>query len=141
MELATNEYAPDRLNGFVQADITAVPFPSRHFAGVLTLGFMHRVPREIRVAALGEIARVCSGDAIISFSLGSAAQRMRHISLRLLRPEHVAAPALISREEAEREIRAAGFSIVRRVPVAPLLSAESLFLVRAPARSAQSPDR
>lgn len=131
MSLAAGEYARDHFRGFVQADITAVPFSDRVFAGVITLGFMHRVPGHVRAAALSEIARVCSSTAIISFSLASRSQRLKHRLLRAIIPQHVPAPCAIDRKQAEAEIRAAGFTIVRRIAVAPLLSAESLYLLHA----------
>jgi ubiquinone/menaquinone biosynthesis C-methylase UbiE len=135
MALADGEYSREHLRGFVQADITTVPFADKTFAGVITLGFMHRVPHHVRKTALSEIARVCSSTAIISFSLRSQTQLLKQHLLRFLTSRYTGAPCAIDRKQAEAEIRDAGFTIVRRVAVAPLLSAESLYLLKAGSNS------
>jgi SAM-dependent methyltransferase len=131
MALARGEYPEERFRGFVQADITAVPFADARFDGVLALGFLHRVPAHVRRGALAEIRRVCHRLALVSFSLTSPVQRLKQRTLRSIRARHVPAPCAIARAQAELEIRAAGFHILRRVSVAPLLSAESLYLLAA----------
>jgi ubiquinone/menaquinone biosynthesis C-methylase UbiE len=129
MRLATEAYSGDRLANFVQADITSMPFPDAHFAVVLTLGFMHRVPPRVREKALAEIHRVCAQTAIVSYSLVSPAQRIKHRVLLATKPGHVPAPCAIPMREAEAEMRRAGFNVVTRTPVLPLLSSEWLYVL------------
>ena len=129
MARATTAYAPGAALGFVQADITKIPLPNDSVAGVIALGFMHRVPSGVRQAALTEIHRICHRFALVSFSLDSNAQRAKHAALHALRRRHVPAPYPASLAEVEREIQSVGFSIASRTAVLPLLSAESLFLL------------
>ena len=130
MAIAAHSYRDLPLDGFVRADITALPFGGRAFDGVVTLGFMHRVPAEIRRGALAELRRVASDGAIVSFSLDSAAQRVKHGLLRVaLRRAHKPAPHRAAKQEIEAEIRAAGFRIASSAPVLPLLSTEWLYLL------------
>lgn len=129
MRLADGAYAPGSFGGFVRSDITAMPFPDSRFSVMVTLGFMHRVPAEIRRRALAELHRVCSDTAIVSYSLTSPAQRSKHRLLRAISPRHVPAPCAISMEEAERGIREAGFHVLKRFAVVPLLSSEWLYLL------------
>lgn len=127
--LAVPEYDGRRCAGFVQADITGTPFSDGRFDGVLTLGFMHRVPEDVRRRALSEISRVTARFAIISFSLDSPLQRLKHGLLNAMTRRPISAPCAAPLEEVEREIRDAGFRIERRVSVLPFLSAETLFVL------------
>lgn len=130
MALAGDEYARSQLRGFVQADITATPFRDRRFAGLVVLGFMHRVPSEIRRRALAELHRICGDLAIVSFSFTSGAQRLKQSLLKALKPGHIPAPHAAPVDVVEREIADAGFQVARRVQIAPFLSAESLYVLR-----------
>lgn len=129
MRLADSAYAAASFGGLVQSDITAIPFADARFTVVVTLGFMHRAPVDIRRRALAELHRVCADTAIISYSLTSAAQRLKHWLLRATSSRHVPAPCAISMEEAEQEIGEAGFHILKRLAVVPLLSSEWLYLL------------
>lgn len=129
MRLAASAYAIRGFGGFVQADITAMPFSDRCFSVMVTLGFMHRVPADIRHRSLAELHRVCAETAIISFSLTSPMQRLKHLLLSMISSRHVPAPCAISMKEAEREIRQAGFLILKRVAVLPLMSSEWLYVL------------
>ena len=129
MQLAAGAYAIKGFGGFVQADITSMPFRDGRFSIMVTLGFMHRVPAEIRGRALRELHRICADTAIISFSLTSPTQRLKHLLLSAISARHVPAPCAISMEEAEQEIRRAGFRISERIAVLPLLSSEWLYVL------------
>lgn len=129
MRLAGDAYAMDCFGGFVQADITALPFTDARFSVVITLGFMHRVPAEIRRKTLAEIHRICSDTVIVSFSVVSPAQRVKHRLVSAVTARHIPAPCAIPMREADREILEAGFKIVDRIPVLPLLSSEWLYVL------------
>ena len=129
MALAGDAYDARQLTGFVQADITATPFANGQFAGIVTIGFMHRVPASVRQATLAELHRLCGGIAIVSFSFTSPAQKLKHAVLRALTRRHIPAPHATPRPVIEREIADAGFRVARRIAIAPFLSAESLYLL------------
>ncbi len=130
MALAAEAYRGLHLEGFVRADITAMPFATDSVDGAVVLGFMHRVPSEIRAGALAELRRVSRTGAIVSFSLDSPMQRMKHAMLSAARGrKHKPAPYRASKQEVDTQIGAAGFTIVSAVPVLPWLSTEWLYVL------------
>jgi ubiquinone/menaquinone biosynthesis C-methylase UbiE len=129
MELATEAYGEQAETCFVQADITALPFSDGEFGAVVTLGFMHRVPSEIRRRALRELYRVSGRVALVSYSLKSPAQKVKHALLGAIRSNHVPAPCATGTHDAESEILSAGFAIHKRMPILPFLSSEWLYLL------------
>ncbi len=128
MALALETYAATCV-AHAQADITALPFRSGSIDTVMTIGFMHRVPPGVRRAALQEIARVSRRFAIVSFSLDSPLQRVKHAVLRAVTSRHVPAPSPAHGGQVEAEIRAAGCRVAARVAILPWLSAEWLYLI------------
>lgn len=129
MRLAVDEYDLARVDGWVQADITATPFRRGRFAAAVVLGLMHRIPAEVRAAALSELHRITKRSVIVSFSSTSAMQKVKHALFRALTKRYIPAASAIPLSQAEEEIRRAGFRIVKRRALAPFLSAESLFLL------------
>lgn len=129
ISLGMNEYIREQFDGFVQADITAIPFPCDRFAAVVALGLMHRIPAEVRGHALSELHRISRRIAVVSFSFTSPAQAAKHRLLQAVTSHHVPAAAAIPRFQAEEEICRAGFRVVECAAVAPFLSAESVFLL------------
>jgi SAM-dependent methyltransferase len=114
---------------FVCGDLTQIPLAAASFDCVLALGFLHRLPPEIRRAVLIEFGRVSRRFVIVSCSLDSSAQRVKQQLLRYMSPGHVPAPSPASLDDLRDDFRAAGLVERRRMAIAPLLSAESVFLL------------
>jgi len=129
MELAQDEYAADRLIGCVQADITKTGFPHGSFSCIVVLGFLHRVPLDIKRAALCEIAALTNRVVVITCSVDSPVQRLKKKVLAILRRRHVPAPCPVPLQDIVAECEAAGFKVVRSFMVVPFLSAEAMLVL------------
>jgi SAM-dependent methyltransferase len=129
MALAREEYPADRLVDCTQADITATPFPKGSFACVVTLGFLHRVPTEVKRAALREIARLSSHVVIVSCSVDTPLQRLKHSVLSLLKRNHIPAPCPVPFKEILADCDASGLRVVRAFKVLPLFSAHAILVL------------
>lgn len=129
MDLARAEYPADRLVACVQADITNTSFPRASFACVVTLGFLHRVPAEIKRAALREIAALSCRLVIVSCSLDSPLQRLKRASLRWVWRGHAPAPCPAPLDAIVAECESHGLRLVRAFSVLPLLSAHALLVL------------
>ena len=135
MVLGRGEYAPDRLLGCLQSDITSMPFPSGAFECVMTLGFLHRVPPDVKRAAIGEIARISNRRVIATCSVDTRAQRVKHRVLGWLRGRHLPAPCPAPLHEVIAECERQGLRLVRAFMVIPFLSAEAVLVLEKPASS------
>ena len=82
--LPTSYTAPPSV-GFVQADLTQLPLADGAVCGAIVLGFMHRVPSEIRVESLREVHRVSKRFAAISFTVDDRLQRLKRKFVKFLR--------------------------------------------------------
>ena len=129
MEIAKAEYPADRLVDCIQADITATPFPRGSFACVITLGFLHRVPSEIKRAALREIAALSNRVVIVSCSVDTPLQRFKHAVLSRVKRSHVPAPCPAPIKEIIAECEALGFRVARAFMVVPMLSAHAILVL------------
>lgn len=129
IELAREEYPSDRLIKCVEADITATGFDREQFTCIIVLGFFHRVPIEIKRAALVEISSLSSHVVILSCSIDNPVQRIKKKILSLIRRKHVPAPCPISLSEMSDEFERAGLEVIRRRKVIPILSAEMIFVL------------
>lgn len=129
MNLARAEYPADRLVECIQADITDTQFPRASFACVVTLGFLHRVPFEIKRAALREIHALSSRVAIVSCSVDTPFQRFKHAVLSRIKRGHIPAPCPIAMKEIVAECKAQGFRVVHTFKVVPLLSAHAVLVL------------
>ena len=129
MELAENEYPVDRFLGRVQADITRTGFPPETFDCILVLGFLHRVPLEIKRKTLFEIALLTRRLAIVTCSVDNPFQRLKHAMLSKFLKRHVPAPYPVSLKEVAKECESAGFKVVQSFMVAPFLSAEAMLIL------------
>lgn len=129
MGLARAEYPPDRFLACVQADITCTSFRRASFACVVTLGFLHRVPPEIKRDALREIAAVCSRVAIVTCSVDTRLQRLKHRVLSILLPGRIPAPCPAPLSEIVAECEASGFRVRRAFLVLPWLSSEAILVL------------
>lgn len=143
MMLGRGEYPPDRLLGCLQSDITAMPFESDAFACVMTLGFLHRVPPDIKRAAIREIARISNRLVIATCSVDTRAQRVKHRVLGWLRGRHLPAPCPAPLSEVIAECERQGLRLVRAFMVIPFLSAEAVLVLEksAPAPAPRAPGR
>jgi len=129
IKVARPYYDTQRTLGFVNTDALALPFPPASFDCVIAIGFFHRLPPEIRERALDNLGVLSRGRMIASFSLDSRARRIKLGLIRLLRPKFASAPAPVRLSDVKVELRRAGWRIVRRWSVAPMLSSESVFLL------------
>jgi ubiquinone/menaquinone biosynthesis C-methylase UbiE len=128
MRHARGEYA-GVTSRFVCADVTSMPLPDASFDCVVTLGFMHRVPAPVRRRTFAELARVTRRFVIVTCSLDSSSQRLKHRVLRVVSRGHVPAPSPATLEQIHADFEAAGLAEQRRVAIAPFMSAEHLFLL------------
>jgi SAM-dependent methyltransferase len=129
MELARGQYPADRLLGCVQADITKTGFPRCSFACIVVLGFLHRVPLDIKRIALREISALSNRLVIITCSVDSPLQRLKKKVLAIIRRNHVPAPCPAPLRDIVVECDAAGFKVVRTFMVVPFLSAEAMLVL------------
>lgn len=129
MALAKDEYPAGHLIDCVQADITNTPFPRGSFACVVTLGFLHRVPPEIKRATLREISALSSRIVIITCSVDTPLQRFKHAVLSRVIRNHVPAPCPTPLAEIISECEAQQLRVVRAFMVVPLLSAHALLVL------------
>jgi ubiquinone/menaquinone biosynthesis C-methylase UbiE len=134
MTLGRPQYPTGRLMGCLQSDITAMPFQSGAFACVTNLGFLHRVPAEVKRAAIREIARVSSRVVIATCSVDTRAQRVKHRVLGWLRRgRHLPAPCPAPLHEVIAEFERHGLRLVRAFMVIPFLSTEAVLVLEKPA--------
>lgn len=129
MDLAVGEYRKSNFSGFVQSDITEIPFPSGRFRSVVVLALMHRLPCEIRARVLSEIYRVSSKYVIISYSVESFSQRVKHWLLLKIKRSHIPAPSSIPLHVMREELADAGFTIIKKKHIMFFLSAKLVFLI------------
>ena len=129
MDLAKEEYSSTQLLKFVQADITATKFARGSFSCVITLGFFHRVPQEIKRAALRELAELSNNLVIITCSVDTPIQRLKHFILGKLRRNHVPALFPVPLGEMSQECEAVGLKVVRAYTVVPLFSSHAILVL------------
>lgn len=129
MELARGEYPADRLIECVQADITNTGLPRGSFDCIVVLGFLHRVPPDIKRAALAEISALARRVVIVTCSVDSPSQRIKKKVLSIIRRNHIPAPCPAPLKEIIKECEEAGFRVVRSFMVIPFLSAEAMLVL------------
>ncbi|MBX7148132.1 class I SAM-dependent methyltransferase [bacterium] len=129
MAMAKEEYPQGRLLSCTQADITKTPFARSSFACVVTLGFLHRVPLDIKRAALKEIAALTSKLAIVTCSVDTPLQRFKHFVLSRIKRNHVPAPCPMPLNQIAAECELHGFKVKSAAMVLPLLSADAVFVL------------
>ena len=130
MEFAKGEYPNNRLVEFTQQDITRTEFKRDYFSCVITLGFLHRVPLDIKRESLREIFKITKRIAIVSCSVDTPLQRLKHKVLSLVKRNHVPAPCPIKINELILECQNQGFYIERSMMIVPLLSAHALLVLK-----------
>ncbi|MDC0083802.1 class I SAM-dependent methyltransferase [Oceanospirillaceae bacterium] len=129
MDLAVGQYKQSNFSGFVQADITQIPFPKGRFRSIIVLALMHRLPSELRAQVLSEMNRVSSKYVIISYSVESFSQRVKQWLLLKIKRTHIPAPASIPVNVMREEIASAGFTIIKKKHIMFFLSAKVVFLI------------
>jgi 2-polyprenyl-3-methyl-5-hydroxy-6-metoxy-1,4-benzoquinol methylase len=128
MALAKEAYPEDRLIECIKKDITNTSFPRQSFACVITLGFLHLVPPEIKRDTLKEIAALTTRVAIVSCSVDTPLQRIKKRMTALLKPDH-AAPCPAPLKEVIADCEAQGFKVVRSFMVVPFLSSHAILVL------------
>ena len=141
MALARGAYAADRFRGFVQADITDTPLRPGSFRCVITLGFMHRVPDELKRATLAAIATLSRELVIVSYSVDSPLQRLKRALLGFLCRSYESAPCSASVADILGDCRAAGLHMLEWYRPVPFLSAEVVLELEKTAGCAARPSR
>jgi ubiquinone/menaquinone biosynthesis C-methylase UbiE len=126
MAEAQKEYSAHTTAMLVQGDLTCLPLVDGAVAGTVVLGFMHRVPPEVRADSIREICRVTQRFAAISFTVDSVAQRLKRRILPLFRPTHHFAPSPLSMQGILDLCRGAGFRVCRVEHVLRPLSGEAV---------------
>jgi len=129
IKFAQLEYSSSRFDGFVRADITNMPFHNKSFSGTIVVGFMHRVPPEIRQKALEELSRVSERFIIISYSVNSIIQKMKKAALSRLSQKYSSAPSPVSTKEIIREFERLDLKILKRFHVFRGLSSEAIYVL------------
>lgn len=129
MRLATDEYYTDKFMGFVQADITEIPFPNNAFETVVILALMHRLDDDLRRLVLDEVFRVSNRSIIISYSLENLLQRLKRRLLLKIKKNHIPAPVSTSFDQIKSELTNAGFKIAKIKHIIPFFSAKIVLLV------------
>ena len=127
MTHALDQYKSDKLLGFVRADITKIPLAKSSVQGAVVLGLMHRVPKEVKIAALSELKRTCKEFVIISFSIESVVQKLKRYLLNTLLKDYGQASDPLTLPETEQLLKDAGFSIKNAKYVAYFASSEIVF--------------
>ena len=137
MQVGAHRYGA-LLSGLVQTDITRTAFPDDCFDGAVVLGFLHRVPAEMKLAVMEELGRVSRRFVVASVSVDSWSQRLKRRLVRILKPGHAFAPAPEAWPVLARLFEEAGFRIVATRSTAPLLSAEKMVLLEPRSRPGAS---
>jgi len=129
IEQARTEYHKNNFKDFLQLDLTQLPLKKNVVDCVIVLGFMHRVPPNIRVKSLREIANVAVRFLIVSYSYDSFAQRAKHRLIKKIRPTHRSAPFPTPMKKIYKEFQENGFIVKKKFTVVFFLSTEVIFLL------------
>jgi ubiquinone/menaquinone biosynthesis C-methylase UbiE len=129
MKLARDEYPSNRLVKFIQADITKTGFRGDSFDCVVVLGFLHRVPQNIKVAALREVFNLAKKVAVVSCSVDNPLQRLKQKLLSIINKNYVPAPCPAPLEDIIAACKAVGFKVARSFMIIPFLSAEAILVL------------
>jgi len=129
MSLAKDEYSDNHDLKFIQSDITHTPFENKSYPCIVTIGFLHRVPEEIKWLTLKELNRISSGLVIISFSSDSFFQRIKRHALSFLSRRHEPAPCPEALALMVDRVKKSGFRVIRIRPVLSFFSADTLMVI------------
>ena len=129
MDLAIDEYESNSFSGFIQSDITKLPFNPEYFKCTIVLALMHRLPEEIREAVLNEVMRVTSKYLIVSYSIESTLQKVKKFLLKSFSSNYLPAPSSLSFDSITKEFEDSNLNIIRHKRIMPFLSAKVVFLL------------
>ncbi len=129
MIVAGEHFCGSRFRGFLQADITSMPIKDGACACILVIGFLHRPPAEVRRSVLAAVRRITRRFVIASYSLDSAAQRVKQAIIRTILPGYSAAPSPVPLHEILSDLKGQGFTVRTSFRVFPLLSATIILLL------------
>jgi len=124
MYFAKESYNLKILDRFMQADITNIPLDDLYSQGAIVLGFMHRVPLEVKINSLNELSRVNKDFIVVSFTVDDIFQRMKRALFSVFKKKHASAPEPMKLSEIKNLINNHGFRVVRTNHVFPILSGE-----------------
>lgn len=130
MDYTLNDYTTLNTRGIVQSDVLQSPFHEGSFTCVVTLGFIHRLPEQIRRLALEEIARISRKLLIISCSIDTPWQRRKRWLLTQVWPAYKPAPSAVSMQALVRELDGKGLRVRKQITILPFFSAETVFLLQ-----------
>lgn len=127
MDLAREDFQMPNFLGFIQADITQAPFKKEIFSCIITVGLMHRIPENIRKDILQEIFSLSKKFIIVSYSLDSVSQRIKHWFLKKFQPGHKPAPSPASLKNIFDELSIYPLNIREIYYPIPFLSSQVVF--------------
>jgi ubiquinone/menaquinone biosynthesis C-methylase UbiE len=127
MDLAKLQYSQARPDAqFVEADAAHLSYEDGYFDMVVCLRLLHRVPQDVRILILKELARVSSRDVIFSVAIVDVWQQLR-LNIRKLLIRSTPIPCASTKQEVKQAINAAGLRVVSGERVLGVLSAEWVF--------------
>ena len=127
MALAAAEY-PEHCNvKLKQADITNTKFPAGSFSCLVSLGFLHRVPIEIKLATIKEIYALTNKIAIVTCSVKQPFFKLKQLILSYIHPNYLPAPCPMELNEIVSEFKKQGFNVKSSTMVLPVISAHTIF--------------
>ena len=129
MSLDKEEYSKNNFQGFIQADITKLPFLDDSYECSIILALMHRLPKNIRLQVLEEIKRVTKQNLIISYSVQNVLQKVKQSFIPFFNQKYLPAPEGISYEEILNELNSYNLKIVKKKRILSFLSAKVVFLI------------
>ena len=131
MSLGKEEYSKKNFQGFIQADITKLPFLDDTYDCSVILALMHRLPKNIRLQVLEEIKRVTKQNLIISYSVQNILQKAKQSFIPFFNKKYLPAPEGISYEEILNELKSFNLKIIKKKRILRFLSAKVVFLIEA----------
>lgn len=127
MTLAEKEYPEHSSVILKQADITNTEFNVSSFSCIISLGFLHRVPIEIKIATIKEIYDLTNNIAIVTCSVKQPFFKLKHIILKHMHPNYLPAPCPMELDEIISIFENQGFQVKRSTRVLPIISAHTIF--------------
>ncbi len=129
MGLAREEENGKTISGFIQCDIADTPFRKGTFDCVLTLGLMHRVPRDIKRQVLKEVSLLSKKHIMISYSIDCPAQRVKQWVIKRVSPSHIPAPAPDTLQNIFKEFETNKLIVKKIYRYVYFFSAQVLFIL------------
>ena len=122
---------------FVRLDITHLPFAAGQVDVVVCLRLLHRVPHEVKTAALREMLRVSRRYAVVSYGVDTLWHALRQRARGLVGGGSTI-PYPLARAGLDDFFGTLGWEVLKRVSPLPVLSAEEIALLVKPSASDRS---